>query len=102
LEAKPLERAVSAFKGNLPEGARRGVRCAGLGRHRARAAGNDEAFGKVHVVCDNGGVSGARGADNILLQDWRWVIDINLTGVVHGVKALLPLLKSHGEGGPRA
>src|SRR6516225_8394141 len=50
-------------------------------------------------LCNNAGVSGAAGADNISLQDWRWVIDINLMGVVHGVKAFVPLLKTHGEGG---
>ncbi len=99
IETKPLEEAVAAFKGNLPEV--RGVVCdardyAAIER-AARAT--IEAFGKVHVVCNNAGVSGARGADNISLQDWRWVIDINLMGVVHGVKAFLPLLKSHGEGG---
>jgi NAD(P)-dependent dehydrogenase (short-subunit alcohol dehydrogenase family) len=58
-----------------------------------------EAFGKVHVVCNNAGVTGSAGTDNILLQDWQWVIDINLMEVVHGVKAFLPLLKAHGEGG---
>jgi NAD(P)-dependent dehydrogenase (short-subunit alcohol dehydrogenase family) len=50
-------------------------------------------------LCNNAGVSGARGADNISLQDWRWTIDVNLMGVVHGLKAFLPLLQSHGEGG---
>jgi NAD(P)-dependent dehydrogenase (short-subunit alcohol dehydrogenase family) len=99
IEAKPLEEAVAAFKGNLPEV--RGVVCdvrdyAAIER---AAQATIEAFGKVHVVCNNAGVSGARGADNISLQDWRWAIDINLMGVVHGVKAFLPLLKSHGEGG---
>ena len=42
---------------------------------------------------------GSEGSDNISLQDWRWTIDVNLMGVVHGVKAFLPLLQSHGEGG---
>ena len=58
-----------------------------------------DAFGKVHVVCNNAGVTGGAGTENISLQDWQWVIDINLMGVVHGVKAFLPLLKTHGEGG---
>ena len=53
----------------------------------------------MHVLCNNAGVSGARGADNISLQDWRWTIDVNLMGGVHGLKAFLPLLRSHGEGG---
>jgi NAD(P)-dependent dehydrogenase (short-subunit alcohol dehydrogenase family) len=58
-----------------------------------------EAFGMVHIVRNNAGVNGAAGADNISLQDWSWVIDINLMGVVHGVKAFVLLLKGHGEGG---
>jgi NAD(P)-dependent dehydrogenase (short-subunit alcohol dehydrogenase family) len=99
IEAKALERAIATFKGNLPEV--RGVVCDvrdyAAVEHAAQAT--IEAFGKVHVVCNNAGVSGGGGADNIFLPDWRWVIDVNLMGVVHGVKAFLPLLRSHGEGG---
>jgi NAD(P)-dependent dehydrogenase (short-subunit alcohol dehydrogenase family) len=99
IEAKPLEQAIEAFKGNLPEV--RGVVCdvrdyADVERAARRTV---EAFGKVHVVCNNAGVTGSAGTDNISLQDWQWVIGINLMGVVHGVKAFLPLLKAHGEGG---
>ena len=99
IEAKPLEQAVAAFKGNLPEV--RGVVCDVRDYAAVERAAQMtlEAFGKVHVVCNNAGVSSASGAENISLQDWRWVIDINLMGVVHGVKAFLPLLKTHGEGG---
>jgi NAD(P)-dependent dehydrogenase (short-subunit alcohol dehydrogenase family) len=99
IEAKPLEQAVAAFKGNLPEV--RGVVCDVRDYAAVERAAQLtlEAFGKVHVVCNNAGVTGASGAENISLQDWRWVIDINLMGVVHGVKAFLPLLKTHGEGG---
>ena len=99
IEAKPLEQAVAAFKGNLPEV--RGLVCDVRDYAAVERAAQMtlEAFGKVHVVCNNAGVSGASGAENISLQDWRWVIDINLMGVVHGVKAFLPLLKMHGEGG---
>jgi NAD(P)-dependent dehydrogenase (short-subunit alcohol dehydrogenase family) len=99
IEAKPLERAVAAFKGNLPEV--RGVVCDVRDYAAVERAAQMtlSAFGKVHVVCNNAGVSGASGAENISLQDWRWVIDINLMGVVHGVKAFLPLLTTHGEGG---
>jgi NAD(P)-dependent dehydrogenase (short-subunit alcohol dehydrogenase family) len=99
IEAKPLEQAIDAFKGNLPEV--RGVVCdvRDYAAVERAAQMTVEAFGKVHVVCNNAGVSGASGADNISLQDWRWVIDINMMGVVHGVKAFLALLKSHGEGG---
>jgi len=58
-----------------------------------------DAFGKVHVVCNNAGVGGGSGIDDISLASWRWVIDVNLMGVVHGIKTFLPLIRCHVEGG---
>jgi NAD(P)-dependent dehydrogenase (short-subunit alcohol dehydrogenase family) len=58
-----------------------------------------EAFGKVHVVCNNAGVAAGGGIDHISLDNWRWVIDVNLMGVVHGIKSFLPHIRAHGEGG---
>jgi NAD(P)-dependent dehydrogenase (short-subunit alcohol dehydrogenase family) len=57
------------------------------------------AFGNVHVVCNNAGVAGGSGIDDISLDDWRWVIDVNLMGVVHGIHTFLPHIRAHGEGG---
>jgi NAD(P)-dependent dehydrogenase (short-subunit alcohol dehydrogenase family) len=56
-------------------------------------------FGKIHILCNNAGVGGGSGIDSISLDTWRWVLDVNLMGVVHGVAALLPHMRSHGEGG---
>ena len=99
IEAKPLEQAIEAFQGNPPEV--RGVVCdvRDYAEVERAARMTVDAFGKVHIVCNNAGVTGGAGTENISLQDWQWVIDINLIGVVHGVKAFLPLLKTHGEGG---
>ncbi len=99
IEEKPLTDAVASLKGNLPEV--RGIACdvrdyAAVERAAKVAI---DAFGKVHIVCNNAGVGGSPGVDNISLNDWRWVVDINLMGVVHGVRALVPHIKSHGEGG---
>jgi NAD(P)-dependent dehydrogenase (short-subunit alcohol dehydrogenase family) len=100
VEENTLEDAVASLQGgNLPEV--RGTVC-DVRDYQAveRAAqGAIDAFGKIHIVCNNAGVGGRSGADGISLQDWRWVIDINLMGVVHGVRAFLPHLTSHGEGG---
>jgi hypothetical protein len=60
-----------------------------------------EAFGNVHVVCNNAGVGGGRGIDNVSLETWRWVIDVNLMGVLHGIRTFLPHIRAHGEGGQR-
>src|SRR5262245_12948997 len=58
-----------------------------------------DAFGKVHVVCNNAGVAAGGGIDDISLDNWRWVIDVNLMGVLHGIKSFLPHIRAHGEGG---
>jgi NAD(P)-dependent dehydrogenase (short-subunit alcohol dehydrogenase family) len=58
-----------------------------------------QAFGNVHVVCNNAGVAAAGGIDTISLDNWRWVLDVNLMGVLHGIRAFLPHIRAHGEGG---
>ena len=57
------------------------------------------AFGKIHILCNNAGIAAGSGIDGISLQNWRWVIDVNLMGVVHGMAAFLPHMRAHGEGG---
>jgi NAD(P)-dependent dehydrogenase (short-subunit alcohol dehydrogenase family) len=59
-----------------------------------------ERFGKVHMLVNNAGVGGAAGAiEQTDDKDWRWVLDVNLMGVVYGTEAIVPLMKQHGEGG---
>jgi NAD(P)-dependent dehydrogenase (short-subunit alcohol dehydrogenase family) len=58
-----------------------------------------EAFGRVHVVCNNAGVAARGGIEDISLDNWRWVIDVNLMGVLHGIRSFLPHIRAHGEGG---
>jgi NAD(P)-dependent dehydrogenase (short-subunit alcohol dehydrogenase family) len=58
-----------------------------------------EAFGHVHVVCNNAGVAGGGGIDAISVDTWRWVLDVNLMGVLHGIRTFLPHIRAHGEGG---
>ena len=57
-------------------------------------------FGKLHMVVNNAGVGGMPGkieqTDNDL---WRWVVDVNLMGVLYGTQAATPAIKKHGEGG---
>jgi NAD(P)-dependent dehydrogenase (short-subunit alcohol dehydrogenase family) len=65
--------------------------------HAAKAC--YQAFGNVHVVCNNAGVAAAGGIDNISLDNWRWVLDVNLMGVLHGIRTFLPHIRGHGEGG---
>ncbi len=59
-----------------------------------------ETFGAVHVVCNNAGIgSGAKGAMwEHHLNDWRWSFDVNVFGVINGIKAFVPLLVEQDEG----
>jgi NAD(P)-dependent dehydrogenase (short-subunit alcohol dehydrogenase family) len=56
-------------------------------------------FGKVHVLCNNAGVSRAGPVESIAASDWDWVIGVNLRGLVHGLQLFLPHMKAHGEEG---
>ena len=52
--------------------------------------------GSVAVVCNNAGVL-VWGDATAAVDDWRWVLDVNLLGVVHGVRSFLPRLLAHGR-----
>ena len=59
-----------------------------------------DTFGAVHVVCNNAGVAGAWGPTWAnTLDDWNWIIGVNLWGVVHGVRAFLPIMPDQGDEG---
>lgn len=66
---------------------------------RAAAEATIERFGKVHIVVNNAGVALGGMPGEIDMKDWRWIVDINLLGVAHGVEIFTPLIQSHGEGG---
>ena len=55
-------------------------------------------FGTVHLVCNNAGVGGGGAMVELDMNDWEWVIGVNLWGVIHGVRTFLPLLTAQGEG----
>ena len=59
-----------------------------------------EAFGGVHVLCNNAGVAGgpASGGEWVMENEWRWVLEVNLWGVIHGHRAFLPHMVEAGEG----
>lgn len=60
-----------------------------------------ERFGPVHVLCNNAGVGGSGPAGGAFINEpeWRWVLEVNLWGVIHGHRAFLPHMVEHGEGG---
>ena len=63
----------------------------------ALAAAAVERFGVVNVLCNNAGVGGGGLIRNAQLVDWRWVIDVSLWGVIHGLTSFLPHLIRSGD-----
>ena len=56
-------------------------------------------YGAVHVVCNNAGIGPLAPVADLTLDDWRWMLGVNLWGVIHGVHTFLPVLKQNREGG---
>jgi NAD(P)-dependent dehydrogenase (short-subunit alcohol dehydrogenase family) len=56
-------------------------------------------YGAVHVVCNNAGIGPLAPVADLTLDDWRWMLGVNLWGVIHGVTTFLPVLKQNREGG---
>jgi NAD(P)-dependent dehydrogenase (short-subunit alcohol dehydrogenase family) len=60
-----------------------------------------QAYGAVHVLCNNAGVGS--GAEGRMWEhepnDWRWAFAVNVWGVFHGIQAFLPRMLAGGEPG---
>jgi NAD(P)-dependent dehydrogenase (short-subunit alcohol dehydrogenase family) len=58
-----------------------------------------ERFGAVHVVFNNAGVEVTGALWETPLEDLRWVVDVNLWGVIHGIRSFVPrMLEQKSEG----
>lgn len=54
-------------------------------------------FGAVHLLCNNAGVDSGAPFEEIAPETWRWVLDVNLFGVINGCQVFLPLLRAQDE-----
>src|SRR5262249_10948610 len=57
------------------------------------------AFGAAHVLCNNAGVAVLGAVHEHTLADWQWVINVNLWGVIHGVRVFVPRMLAGGDEG---
>jgi NAD(P)-dependent dehydrogenase (short-subunit alcohol dehydrogenase family) len=57
-----------------------------------------ERYGAAHVLCNNAGIAGIGDAWNDPIELWARVLDVNVMGVVHGIRAFMPIMADQGEG----
>jgi NAD(P)-dependent dehydrogenase (short-subunit alcohol dehydrogenase family) len=51
-----------------------------------------DAFGAVHLLCNNAGVAIGSTVWETTVNDWRWVLGVNLWGVIHGARVFIPIM----------
>ena len=64
----------------------------------AAVAAVEERWGGLDVLVNNAGVAGGGRIDRCSIEEWQWITDINLFGVVRGTRAFVPMLKAQGSG----
>jgi NAD(P)-dependent dehydrogenase (short-subunit alcohol dehydrogenase family) len=58
-----------------------------------------ERFGQLHVAVNNAGIVNGGNSWELSLEDWHRVLDVNLWGVIHGVRAFVPRILATGDEG---
>ncbi|MBQ0799456.1 MAG: SDR family NAD(P)-dependent oxidoreductase [Porticoccaceae bacterium] len=99
IELEPAQKAVDELKAKGLEAACVQVDVSSMESMQAAADKTIATFGKVHVISNNAGVAVGGYSESCSMRNWKWVMDVNLWGVIYGLQAFVPLIASHGEGG---
>lgn len=99
IEPGPLDAAVERLRSSGVDS--HGVLCDVTSHEQvdALATRSFDLLGSVHIVFNNAGVAVAGPIADMTHDEWRWVIDVDLWGPIHGVEAFVPRLIEQGEGG---
>lgn len=69
-----------------------------LDQVEALAVRSRELAGEVDLVVNNAGVAAGGTIGEIPIEDWQWVMDVNLWGVIHGCRAFVPAMRARKRG----
>ena len=98
IEEGPLKEAESELTGRGAEAIGVVTDVADAASVRALRDAALDRFGSVHLVHNNAGVGLGGPIWEVTEEDWRWILGVNLWGVIHGVATFVPLLIEQGEG----
>jgi len=98
LDPDRIAATVEELQGNGAEAVGAGCDVSKLEEVEALAKTALDSFGAVHVLCNNAGIGIPTPTLNMKLEDWRWIIDVDLWGPIYGVNVFLPIIEEQGEG----
>ena len=98
LDTAMLDETIAELRAGGTEAESVSCDVAELASVEALAQATLDRFGAVHVVCNNAGVGVPTPTQKMNLDDWRWIIDVDLWGPIYGVKVFLPIMEAQGEG----
>jgi len=98
IEEGPLKEAVNELTGHGAEALGLVTDVADAASVRALRDGALDRFGAVHLVHNNAGIGLGGPIWEVSEEDWRWILGVNLWGVINGVAAFVPTLIDQGEG----
>jgi NAD(P)-dependent dehydrogenase (short-subunit alcohol dehydrogenase family) len=58
-----------------------------------------DTYGAVHLLCNNAGVGAGAAVWESTINDWEWVLGVNLWGVIHGLRSFVPIMLEQGTEG---
>lgn len=99
IEESALEAVNDEFRGSNSEFLTLKVDVTDREAMEQAAIATENAFGKVHVLCNNAGVAVGGEIGEMSYADWDWVMNVNLHGVINGLVTFVNRIKAHGEGG---
>lgn len=97
IEKDALASAESEMKANSAEVASKVTDVSKGEDVEALARFTKETFGGVHVLCNNAGVGVGGVSWESSVRDWDWLLGVNLWGVIHGIRAFVPLMIEQDE-----
>ncbi|MCI0540649.1 MAG: SDR family oxidoreductase [Verrucomicrobiales bacterium] len=62
------------------------------------AAAAEQEFGKIHILINNAGINIRKPVTDFTLEEWRRILDTNLTGAFLMCRSLVPLMRGQGYG----
>lgn len=98
IEEGPLKEAVEELTGQGAEAIGVTTDVADLASVQGLRDQALDRFGAVHLVHNNAGIGLGGPIWEVSEEDWRWILGVNLWGVIHGVATFVPLLIEQGEG----